>query len=250
MNWFRQTLRNHRVIILTVLAINIFYMTEGTRFVYAYQVYEQKEARLKEISEFLDIPVERLRPDHEGLFDSIRKLFVDEVDPRSDVSVKAAGLKRLREVLRKHEEQVASAAVRGSPLAPSPGREEGPLRGSLGGWSEAGSPCADEAHRLASARRGGQKRRANNLDCTTLEQLKKAPSVIREDFPILPGTLRGKILQIDGEAMAIPDAFQQKIHMEVRRAGSGALLAWESFLPALYGHRIEIVYQGATAFST
>ncbi|MCP4653785.1 MAG: RHS repeat protein, partial [bacterium] len=89
--------------------------------------------------------------------------------------------------------------------------------------------------------------RANNLDCTTLEQLKKAPSVIREDFPFLPSTLRGKILQIDGEATAIPDTFQQKIHVEVRRAGSGALVAWESFLPALYGHRIEIAYQGATA---
>ena len=108
MNRFRQTLRDHRVVILTVLAVNVFYMVEGTRFVYAYQVYEQKEARLKEISEFLDIPVERLRPDHEGLFDSIRKLFVDDVDPRSDVSVKAVGLKRLQEVLRKHEEQVAS----------------------------------------------------------------------------------------------------------------------------------------------
>ncbi|MCP4663220.1 MAG: hypothetical protein GY856_48125 [bacterium] len=103
MKWFREKLRKNRVIILTVLAVNIFYMVEGTRFVYAYQVYEQKEARLKEISDFLDVPVERLRPDHQSLFDSIKKLFADEVDP-----VKAAGLKHLQEVLRKHGEQIAS----------------------------------------------------------------------------------------------------------------------------------------------
>ncbi len=103
MKWFRHMLSTNRVFILTFLAVNFFYMVDGRQYVYAYEVYEEKEARLKEISEFLDIPVEKLRPDHETLFDSMKKLFVDEEDP-----VKAAGLKRLQEVLRKHEEEVAS----------------------------------------------------------------------------------------------------------------------------------------------
>ncbi len=104
MKWFRHKLRKNRIFILTLLSVNVFHMVDGRQFVYAHQVHQQKEERLKEISELLDIPVEKLRPDHDSLFESLQKVLgVAPEDP-----VKAAGLERLQEVLRKHEEQLAA----------------------------------------------------------------------------------------------------------------------------------------------
>ncbi|MCP3998814.1 MAG: hypothetical protein GY722_27640 [bacterium] len=104
MKWFRQKLRSNRLFILTLLAVNVFNMVDGRQFVYAHQLHEKEEERLKEISELLDVPVEKLRPDHESLFESLRDVLgIEPEDP-----VKAAGLQRLQEVLRKHEEQLAA----------------------------------------------------------------------------------------------------------------------------------------------
>lgn len=104
MNWFRYKLRKNRIFILTLLAVNVFNMVEGNQFVYAHQAHQQKEERLKEISELLDLPVEKLRPDHDSLFESLQKVIgVEPEDP-----VKAAMLERLQEVLHKHEEELAS----------------------------------------------------------------------------------------------------------------------------------------------
>ena len=70
MKWFRRTLRESRIFILTLLAVEFFYMVDGRNYIHAHQAHGQKEARLKEISVLLHIPVEKLRPDHESLFDS------------------------------------------------------------------------------------------------------------------------------------------------------------------------------------
>ncbi len=104
MKWFRRTLKRNRVFVLSLVLTELFFLADGRQFVYAYQVHQEKEQRLEEISELLDIPVGKLRPDHESLFESIRKVLgVEPEDP-----VKAAGLKRLQEVLGKHEDQLAA----------------------------------------------------------------------------------------------------------------------------------------------
>src|SRR6185436_14901283 len=89
--------------------------------------------------------------------------------------------------------------------------------------------------------------RANNIDCANLEQLKKAAQVVRERFPFVPGTLRGKILRVDGEQPAVPEAFQQRLTLEVKTAAGAALLSWSTPAPAVYGKRVEIDYAGATS---
>ncbi|HEX6864456.1 MAG TPA: transglutaminase family protein, partial [Thermoanaerobaculia bacterium] len=89
--------------------------------------------------------------------------------------------------------------------------------------------------------------RANNIDCANLEQLKKAAQVVRERFPFVPGTLRGKILRVDGEQAAVPEAFQQRLNLEVKTAAGASLLSWSTPAPAVYGKRVEIDYLGATS---
>lgn len=89
--------------------------------------------------------------------------------------------------------------------------------------------------------------RANNIDCVNLEQLKKAAQVVRERFPYIPGTLRGKILRVDGEQAAVPESFQQRLTLEVKTAAGGSLISWSTPAPAVYGKRVEIDYLGATA---
>lgn len=89
--------------------------------------------------------------------------------------------------------------------------------------------------------------RANNIDCANLEQLKKAAQVVGERFPFVPGTLRGKILRVDGEQPAVPEAFQQRLTLEVKTAAGAALLTWSAPAPAVYGKRVEIDYAGATS---
>ncbi|MCP3993729.1 MAG: RHS repeat protein, partial [bacterium] len=88
--------------------------------------------------------------------------------------------------------------------------------------------------------------RANSLNCTNLEQLKKASSINKEGFPFLPGTLRGEIVQIDGEDAAMPIGFKERVRLEVRGAAGLLLVSWEAALPDLVGQRIDLVYDGAT----
>ena len=107
MHTFRRSLRQSRLFILSFLLLETFYMVQGWNFVHAYQEHGKKQERLKEISEILDIPVEDLQPHSDGLYEQVRGLFVDDEDP-----VKAAGQERLREVLRKHEEQIANNPYR------------------------------------------------------------------------------------------------------------------------------------------
>ena len=88
--------------------------------------------------------------------------------------------------------------------------------------------------------------RANNIDCVNLEQLKKAAQVVRERFPYIPGTLRGKVLRIDGEQAAVPESFQQRLTLEVKTAAGSSLVTWSTPAPAVYGKRVEIDYVGAS----
>ena len=104
MKWFRETLQHNRIFVLSLISVSLFAMMDLRNYVYAYQDWEAKEKRLQEISEFLDIPVDELRPDHETVYERVQDLFgIEQEDP-----VKAAGMKRLQEVLRKHEEQLAA----------------------------------------------------------------------------------------------------------------------------------------------
>ncbi|MCP4662223.1 MAG: hypothetical protein GY856_43020 [bacterium] len=104
MKWFRQTLRSNRVFILTVLAVNVFYMVEGARLVEARQLRLQEEERhLQEFSMVFDIPMEKLRGERESFFDPVRKLMVDEVGPAIEVSYG-----RLQKIVRQGKEQAVS----------------------------------------------------------------------------------------------------------------------------------------------
>lgn len=89
--------------------------------------------------------------------------------------------------------------------------------------------------------------RANNIVCTTLDQLKRSAQVKREQFPFIPGTLRGKILRSDGTSETVPETFQQRLALEVRTAAGSTLVSWASPAPALHGKRVEITYAGATS---
>ena len=104
MHAFRQAVRKHRVVFLAFLLVELFTMVDGRNFVQAYQVHEEKEQRLEEVSKTLGIPVEQLRLEHEGLFDQLAEFFRGEAeDP-----VKAAGRERLQQLLAQHAEQVAN----------------------------------------------------------------------------------------------------------------------------------------------
>ncbi|MCP4658727.1 MAG: hypothetical protein GY856_25225, partial [bacterium] len=89
--------------------------------------------------------------------------------------------------------------------------------------------------------------RANDMNCVSLEQLKPAGSIVGEGFPFLPGTLRGKILQVDGEALEVPNGLQENLRIEVRSVTGETLIAWESPIPALFAQRLELSWEGATA---
>ena len=86
----------------------------------------------------------------------------------------------------------------------------------------------------------------HDIECTTLELLKDQGTVRAEGFPILPGTLRGRILSVTGEAAAVPSANQERVRVEAVSAGGDVLLSHELAWPSVWGQRVEIVYRGAT----
>jgi RHS repeat-associated protein len=88
--------------------------------------------------------------------------------------------------------------------------------------------------------------RTNHINCANLEQLKKAAQVVRERFPYVPGTLRGKIVRVDGESAVVPASFQQSLTLEVKNAAGSSLINWSTSASAVYGKRVEIDYVGAT----
>ncbi len=81
----------------------------------------------------------------------------------------------------------------------------------------------------------------------TLEEVKRSKTVIQEAFPFVPGTLRGKILTVEGESVEVPAAFQQQLELQVREAGGNVLATWSTPWPAVYGQRLEVAWPGATA---
>lgn len=108
MRWFRNSLRENRAFILTLLVVCLYSMAGGPDYAHAYQVHQQKEERLAEIAKILDIPVDELRPDHVSLWETVGDLLGIEAEH----PVKKAGQERLKEVLRKHEEQIAANPYR------------------------------------------------------------------------------------------------------------------------------------------
>jgi RHS repeat-associated protein len=115
---------------------------------------------------------------------------------------------------------------------------------SLGSYLQSGTPLSPRRFHEEALWAYIQE---NNIVCTTLEQLKKAGSILGENFPYLPGTLRGRITRLDGEATEVPAAFQHRVRIEVKEAEGGSLLVWEAPASDIWDARVEIAYAGATA---
>ena len=88
---------------------------------------------------------------------------------------------------------------------------------------------------------------SNHPGIGNLAELMPAKNVLQEAFPFVPGSLRGKILSVAGEATELPAAYQQRVQLEVREAGGTVLLSYETPWPAVYGQRFELVWKGATS---
>ena len=80
-----------------------------------------------------------------------------------------------------------------------------------------------------------------------LDALKPLRTLKAENFPFVPGTLRAKVLSVDGEAETVPTSKQVHLDVNVRDADAGPLLQWSTPLPAVYGQRLELRWRGATS---
>ena len=89
--------------------------------------------------------------------------------------------------------------------------------------------------------------RENNIQCATLEQVKRARSIQQESFPFVPGSLRAKIVSVDGESATTPSEFQYQLAFDVRDLTGRSLLQWQAPWPSVYGRRLELAWPGATA---
>ena len=88
---------------------------------------------------------------------------------------------------------------------------------------------------------------ANHPGTTGLDPLKSLKNILQENFPFVPGSLRGKIVSTAGESTDLPLAFQQIVKIEVRESGGPVLLSYETPWPAVYGQRVELAWPGATS---
>lgn len=88
---------------------------------------------------------------------------------------------------------------------------------------------------------------ANYPAVTSLDEVQTRKTVLQENFPFVPGSLRGKILSVAGESPDLPTAFQQHLQVEVREADGAVLLTHETPWPTVYGQRLELAWPGATA---
>ncbi len=85
MNWFRQTLQAHRISFLTLLAINVFFMVDGTSTLYAHELKQhEREVFTQRFAQSFGIPLENLQGDRptfeervEGLRDTVRPRIAD-----------------------------------------------------------------------------------------------------------------------------------------------------------------------------
>ncbi len=75
MNWFRQTLQKYRVTFLTLLAINVFFMVDGTSTLYAHELKQHERALFTQsFARTFGLPSERFqddRPTLEERFDDL-----------------------------------------------------------------------------------------------------------------------------------------------------------------------------------
>lgn len=85
------------------------------------------------------------------------------------------------------------------------------------------------------------------LGIVSLDELKPKKTLIQEAFPYVPATLRGRIDSVAGESLTVPEDFQQRLRVEVRRSGGQVLLSHETTWPEVYGKRLELSWPGATS---
>ena len=80
-----------------------------------------------------------------------------------------------------------------------------------------------------------------------LDSLKPLRTLRAENFPFVPGTLRAKVLSVDGESETVPDSKQVRLEVTAREPGGDALFSWSTQLPSIYGEALELRWQGATS---
>ncbi len=104
MKWFRQTIEQHRVTFLLLLAVNVFFMVDGTSYVYAHELKRQEqELFLRGFSRTLGVPIERMHPDRLSMFDRLGELTADRLAPWA-----ASGTSRLEKLIKEYLEQFDS----------------------------------------------------------------------------------------------------------------------------------------------
>ena len=80
-----------------------------------------------------------------------------------------------------------------------------------------------------------------------LDSFKPLRSLSAENFPFVPGTLRAKVLSVDGESETMPESKQVRLDVTAREPGGDTLFSWSTRLPAIYGEALELRWQGATS---
>jgi len=64
--------------------------------------------------------------------------------------------------------------------------------------------------------------RTNDIDCVTLDQLKRKRQLRTAAYPFVPGTLKAPVLRLDGESETVPESFMPHL---ARMVGSHAAAA-------------------------
>jgi len=124
MNRFRDALREHRILVLTLVALNLYGMVEGHNFVYAHEVRQQEQDRhLREFASLFGIPVEKLR--------GRREMVRDPLEPVEDlvrgaldwIELPLSYFGAMAHQASGEDQPAAAAAQEPSAPAPSPPRE-------------------------------------------------------------------------------------------------------------------------------
>ena len=98
-----------------------------------------------------------------------------------------------------------------------------------------------------SPRQDYEENLVSHAGASDLDALKPFRTLKEERFPFVPGTLRAKILSIDGMAETIPTSMQARLDVEARDEGGATLFTYSTPLPAVYGKALELRWPGATS---
>jgi len=124
MNRFRDALREHRILVLTLVALNLYGMVEGHNFVYAHEVRQQEQDRhLREFASLFGIPVEKLRGRREMVRDPLEPVEELVRGALDWIELPLSYLAAMAHQASGQDQPAAAAAQEPSAPAPSPRRE-------------------------------------------------------------------------------------------------------------------------------